>query len=334
MKDQINQKYFQDIKKFPKQFEIDIEIKANTESKKYNNIYICGMGGSSLYVDIINNILALYPEVTVNLKAVRGYSIPLNATENDLFFVASYSGNTEETLNALDEIQEKKLEAVIVTSGGKLLERYESSSTPTSLIQIPTGLQPRLSTGYFISGIMRMLINLNLIPERVMNDIVAAAKEIADSDDTQIEEYARLLAQKLVSKVPVIYATDNNFSLAQVSKIKFNENAKTQAFWNYFPELNHNEMVGFSDLVMSPYFIIFSSKFTNKRNHQRMEIFLKLMKEKGADGEIINLNGTNVISEIFYGYYLADHISYYLAEEKGIDPEPVAMVEDFKAALS
>jgi glucose/mannose-6-phosphate isomerase len=174
-----------------------------------------------------------------------------------------------------------------------------------------------------------VLANCGLIPDK-KGEVLQAAAKIAASLD---EERAKTIARGLLNKVPLVYATDRNSSLAYLAKIKFNENSKTQSFWNYFSELNHNEMVGFTKMVMSPYFIIFRSQYAFPRDYKRIEIFTKLMQEKGAPVEIVDLKGDNVLEEILMGYYFIDHVTYYLADEYGIDPEPVKMVEDFKREL-
>jgi glucose/mannose-6-phosphate isomerase len=112
-----------------------------------------------------------------------------------------------------------------------------------------------------------------------------------------------------------------------------NENAKTQAFWNFFPELNHNEMVGFTNMVMNPFFLIFSSSYSNKRNQKRIEVFCEMMHQKKLDFEVIRFASSNLIEELLAGYYFMDLVSYHLACEYDIDPEPVNMVEDFKKRM-
>lgn len=323
----INQKYYDDIKAFPSQFSKGIEIAEDIKLEgEFEKIVVCGMGGSAFYVELINDYLRS-KNINLTIEANRNYSLPSNVNEKTLFIVASYSGNTEETLEALNKIQKKNYQHIIFTSGGKLLEIAEDTGVP--LLKIPTGIQPRLSSGYFIAGLIKILSNLNLI-EDLDNDMVSIAGRLDKSLD---EEKAKKLAVDLKNNVPIIYSTEENSSIAKVSKIKFNENSKTQAFFNFFPELNHNEMVGFTNLVMNPLFIIFQSKFTHPRNLKRIEIFAKLMREKNVQVDIIEMWGESIFEEILSAYYFIDHVTYYLAGEYGIDPEPVDMVEDFKTML-
>jgi len=147
------------------------------------------------------------------------------------------------------------------------------------------------------------------------------------------EEYTKTLAKELVDKVPVIYSTKINSSIARIIKIKFNENSKIQSFWNYFPELNHNEMEGYFKIIMSAHIIIFTSQFMHERNRKRIEVFKKLLEEKGVPITVIEMRGKNVFEELINAHYFADHVTYYLAEEYEVDPEPVNMVEVFKKLI-
>ena len=324
----MNQKYYSDIKNFPTQFAKGFELAKDLKVPgEFNRIILGGMGGSSFFVELMNDYLATDASVKLKLQAVKSYNIPKNADANVLFLASSYSGNTEESLEFFDQIIAKGFKCIAICSGGKLEQKAIEQGVP--VLKIPGGIQPRLSTGYFIAGIFKVLMNMNIIPDKT-EEILAAANTIEASLN---EEQSKEIALAIKGKVPVIYATENNASLAQITKIKFNENSKTQAFSNFFPELNHNEMVGFTNLVMSPYFLIFQSQYTHPRNIKRIEIFKKILTEKGAPVEVIKLKGTNILEEILMGYYLADHITYYLADAYGIDPEPVAMVEDFKKML-
>ncbi len=323
----INPKYYQDIKAFPSKFEKGFELAKKLKVEgEFNKVVVCGMGGSALYVDLINDFLGNLGE-TFRVQANRAYTLPGYADNKTLFVLASYSGNTEETLECLKQVKTKGYKYVIFAAGGKLLDAAREDNVAS--LTIPTGLQPRLSTGYFIAGLLKLLSSINVIADH--SEVFIKAANLIDG--ALDEEHAKRLAKALKDKMPVVYATSENSSIAKVTKIKFNENSKVPAYANEFPELNHNEMVGFTNLTIKPYFIIFKSKFTHPRNYVRMEVFTKLMEEKGVESEIIEMKGETLIEEILAAYYFTDHVTFYLAEEYGIDPEPVSMVEEFKKML-
>lgn len=322
----INAKYFEDIEKFPSQFSVGFELGSKVEVLgEFSKAIVCGMGGSALYVEMLNNYFESL-KVPFKLDVCRGYTLPAYVDSTHLVFIVSHSGNTEETINCLNEAIERNLKVCIISSGGKLLDIAVEGSFP--YIQVPQGTQPRLSTGYFIGAILKVLSNHKLTPD-LQHDILSVVNEI-ESDKSLAKE----ISLKLKYKLPIVYATEINSAIAQIVKIKLNENAKVQSFANYFPELNHNEMVGFTNMVSSPIFLIFKSKFENPRNIKRIEVFERLMKLKNIPVEIICLPGRSIIGEILNTYQLMDYVSYYLAEEYDTDPEPVAMVEEFKKLLS
>lgn len=323
----INSKYYSDIKDFPNQFEKGIaQTKGINIVGDYTNAAVFGVGGSSLFIELINDYLSTFSPLRLN--AVRGYEVPNYITEKTLCIAASHSGNTEETISAIKILLKRGLQPVVFTSGGRLMDIAQNNNL--TVFEMPRGIQPRLTTGHFISGILIFLKQAGLIEKDVENDLVNAAKKI---DSYLNEDLAKTIAQRMNGKTVINYAANNSSSIARISKIKFNENSKTQSFWNEIPEMNHNEMVGFTNLVLKPFFLIFKSKFTNERNIKRIEIFAEMMKEQGNDIEVFEMKGENILEEILSTYYFVDHITFYLAEVYGIDPEPVAMVEDFKKRM-
>ena len=147
------------------------------------------------------------------------------------------------------------------------------------------------------------------------------------------ENQGKKIAQKLIGKTPIIYAADKLRAIAMVWKIKINENAKTPAFYNVFPELNHNEMVGFT-LPQGKFHIL---TLLDKNDHpqviKRMKITAKLYAQKGIETTLIEINKQDIFSLIFQTLLLGDWISYYLALAYKQDPTPVKMVEDLKKML-
>ena len=148
------------------------------------------------------------------------------------------------------------------------------------------------------------------------------------------EARGQALAKKLVGKTPVIYSSPKYKSVAMVWKIKLNENAKTPAFWNFFPELNHNEMVGYTNPQGKFFIIMLKDKNDDPRNLKRYESTAELLREKEIDSEIIEMEGDDVFSRMFLSITLADWTSYYLALEYDSDPTPVEMVEKLKKILA
>jgi len=323
------EKLRQIILQYPQQLEKGLEFskKIAFKGKNYSNLIICGMGGSALPGDLLISYLENSNSATFNLPILisRSYSLPSLANKNSLIFICSYSGNTEETIACFEKALRLKADIVAFSSGGKIQEIAQKNNTPwvNTKINFPS-FQPRYATTYVFSAMLGVLTNLGLS---------ARIKKLPKIDSSLLESEGKKLAQKIAGKTPIIYASNKFKALAKNWKIKINENAKTPAFWNYFPELNHNEMVGFT-LPQGKFFVI---NLLDDKDHpqiiKRIQITSALYQEKGIETEIINLLGSDFLEKMLWGLILGDWTSFYLALQYNQDPIPVQMVEDLKKRL-
>jgi len=148
------------------------------------------------------------------------------------------------------------------------------------------------------------------------------------------EETGRTIAQKLTGKTPIIYSSAKFAALALIWKIKINENAKTPAFYNFYPELNHNEMVGWTLPQGKFHIITLLDPNDHPQNIKRMKITAELLKKKGTKTTLVEMEKSFVLNTIFNTLLLGDWVSYHLALEYGQDPTPVDIVEDLKKKLA
>lgn len=330
----INQKFRYDILGFYKQFSVGAERAKHIKPEfKPGKVYICGMGGSSFFAEIINNLSLYHFKESAFIRPLRGYKVPDKAETDELYFVISHSGNTEESLEALRVLKLKGAKIIIITNGGQLLKIAEDEKIPQ--IIIPGGTQPRLATGYFIGAIGQVFEDAGLWPKGAVKDLVSSTLKLNQFVD---EDLAQQLANKIAPspedcRVPIIYGQEETEGVARAAKIKFNENCKIQSSYNFFPEVNHNEMVGFTKMIMSPMFIFLNSNLSSPRNNLRVTKFIEVLKLKEDDYFVYNLPGKNLITNTFAAYVFVDLITVYLAAKLNIDPEPVEMVERFKAML-
>lgn len=300
-------------------------------SGNFSRLVISGMGGSALPGELLQMYLDQLDKNSLEIYLNRTYSLPPQSFSNSLNFFLSYSGNTEETLSGLKEALEKKLSPIIgFSTGGKLEENFKQHNLP--LVTIPSGIEPRCATGYFFSSMLKILVNSGLVKDETQKLLETVEK--LKSEEKYIEELGQTMVQKIKGRTPIIYASNFFRPLAMIWKIALNENAKTPAFYNVYPELNHNEMVGYT-LPQSPFHIL---TFLNKQDHpqiqKRMHITAELLKEKGIKTTFIEIPAEkNIFYTIFYTLILGEWISYYLALEYGQDPTPVIMVEKLKDLL-
>ena len=293
----------------------------------FKNVIICGMGGSALPANILNALT--HPNIPIYIH--RDYGLPKEADMGSLIICVSYSGNTEETVSALKKTISRGFKVVSIATGGKL-EKI-SKQNNIILVKIPSGIQPRSATGYMFSVLAVILSNCGIISD-ISNDILKTAESLKKIS-SKLEKQGKNIAQKLKNKIPVVYASNNFKTVARIWKIKFNENSKIPAFCNYFPELNHNEMVGFTQTNKKNNFfvLIIKNKDDHSRIAKRMALTSSILNKKGIKTEFIETEGDFAMSRLFACLLLGDWISYQLGMNYKIDPTPVKMVEDFKKMM-
>lgn len=290
----------------------------------FSKIVITGVGGSSIAGALLQSYL--YGS-KIPVFVCRDYELPDFVDRNTLVFVVSYSGNTEETLVSLKSAYRKGAAMVAVTSGGKLLRKFEDEKLP--VIAIPPGLQPRASLAYQLIPMLRLLSKLKLIsdPSRDIAKTIAALKK------ANYDVSAKSLAGKLIGKVPLIYASERLAPVAYRWKTQFNENAKIHAFSHSFSELNHNEIVGFTNLNAHYYVIIIQDEADHPRIKARMKLTREVLSKKDVPSTEIVVKGDNVLTRLLSAIHIGDLASVYLAMFTNTDPEPVEAIEDFKKQL-
>lgn len=304
----------------------------------FKAIMISGMGGSALPGNLFRIYLNdLFRSESPDKQPLpiyqnRFYTLPPESYRDCLNVICSYSGNTEETISAFEEALAHHLPCVGLSSGGKIEEMCLQNGVPHIKLPLPSpDFQPRIGTGYFFGALFQVLVNQGLVPD-MTGELLAEAESLKLALP-ELEEQGKALSKKLVGKTLVIYATPKYKSVAMVWKIKLNENAKTPAFWNFFPELNHNEMVGFTLPQANFSIIMLRDMDDHPQNIKRFAVTADLLRTKGVDVILLDMQGKSVYAKVFMSILLSDFTSYYLALEYGQDPTPVVMVEELKKLL-
>lgn len=308
------------------QFEPAAEIK---------NVVLAGMGGSALYAVFLNS----WPGLSVPFEIVRNYTLPNYVDKNTLFIASSHSGNTEETLSALDEAEQKGAQIVVLAAGGKLAERAKQAGYP--FFEIPGGIQPRMSSFYFVTAVIQLLEPLGLVPQGSLVELRAAGEWVSKRTDAWLptvptaKNPAKRLALELMGKSVVVYSGPKLFPAANKWKICMNENAKNVAWCNQLPEFNHNEFIGWSSHPYNkPYAIVdLRSKLEHPRVQKRFEVTERLLSGKRPAPEVVEVQGDTLIQQLLWAAHFGDFTSLYLALLNGLNPTPVELVEKFKVEL-
>ncbi len=302
----------------------------------FDSIVLAGLGGSGHPGDLIN-ALALS---SVPLFVHRNYDLPLPyigqmGFKKSLVITSSYSGNTEESLSAYEAARKNNIPLLGSAAGGTLKEWCERDGVPFCMIDFP-GMQPRHTLFAAFTGIYTALRNSGLARD-ITEELTKVEKFLTETIPS-LEEPGKQLAAKIKGYVPVFYSTDNLGFAAKNFKIQTNENSKHPAFWNVFPELNHNEMVGMSELknLGNPakfIAVMLRDPADHPRNQARIAVTSDLYQQWGLQVEEFVAPGSNLLEKILATVMFGMWTSYYLAIEYGIDPVPVAGVENFKQKL-
>ncbi|PIP26638.1 MAG: bifunctional phosphoglucose/phosphomannose isomerase [Candidatus Moranbacteria bacterium CG_4_9_14_3_um_filter_40_7] len=299
-------------------------------SGNFSRLVISGMGGSALPGELLQMYLSQLNKNPLEIYLNRAYSLPPQSFQDSFNFFVSYSGNTEETLSSFNEAWRKNLSPLVgFSTGGKLKKIFQKNDLP--LVIIPSGIEPRCAIGYFFSSILKVLTNSGLIRDEIPELLKVAQK--LKKEARAIEKLGKALAQKIKGRTPVVYASDFFRPLAMIWKIALNENAKTPAFYNVYPELNHNEMIGYTLPQGQFHILTLRSRQDHPRIQKRMRLTAELLQEKGVETTFIEIPAEHIFNTIFYTLILGEWISYYLALGYDQDPAPVVMVEKLKGLL-
>ena len=331
---------YQVIKDIPNQLIEGLEIAKDVKvAGDFKAIEISGMGGSALSGNLLRIYLSyLFREnrsayTRFGIYQNRFYKLPHEAFDNCLNIISSYSGNTEETVSSFEEALKNNLPCVGIAAGGKVLEMCKENNTPCVLMPPPEKiLQPRMAAACNFAAIFQALVNSGMIEDKRQE--FEEAVEKLKNRDLEFEEEGKKIAEEVVGKTPVVYSSTRFKSLAMIWKIMFNENAKTPAFWNFFPELNHNEMVGYTKLQGKFHLIVLRDADDDSRNLKRVEKTTEILKNYGIDSTIVDIPEDGMLLRIFATLQIGCWASYYLALKYEIDPTPVEMVEELKVALT
>lgn len=318
----------------PEQLEHSYKLALNLKPGMAN-VVLTGMGGSAFPAAFI----ATWPAVSVPFLISRDYTLPGFVNEQTLVIVSSFSGNTEETLSSLEDARAKGAHIVVQANGGKLAEKAKEYNVP--FVQIPDCAQPRMASLFFYKAIIEILVAAKLVDALAPAQLTKLApklKEVVKGLTPNVPEaqnLAKQLAQKMVGKTVIVYGGSLMYPAAQKWKICINENAKNTAWCNTFPEMSHNEFIGWSSHpVEKPFAVIdLFSNLEHPRVQKRFDVADRLLSGKRPAAIRVEAKGDTPLEQLLYLLILGDFTSVYLAILNGVNPTPVDLVEKFKKEL-
>ena len=303
-----------------------------------NKIIVAGMGGSAIGGDVVYSLVG--NEIKIPYFVIRGYNLPAWVDSTTLVICSSYSGNTEETIEILEKAKFVQAKICAITTGGRLEQLCEKDNFDRVII--PSGLQPRAALAFSFIPILFVLNKLDIISNKFLMWLESSTGLIKQNRKIYSEKNddnpTWVLAKKIFNKIPIIYADSDRLNTIAVRlKGQICENGKILAFHNIFPEMNHNEIVGWeknSELFKSYFIIWLFDEKMNERNKARQQIILDMLDKIGLDQLKIEVNGNNFEERFLLLIHYGDWLSYWCAILHNTDPSPVKNINILKNKLS
>jgi len=315
------------------------ELETSTEFviDSYKDLLIVGMGGSGVSGDVLK--LVMNETTSINVEVRKAYGIPeVTADRKPKCLFISYSGNTEETVEAVNDAIKYNLDWSVVSSGGTILDLASKHNKP--YVKVPSGLQPRAAFGLMTKAVMHFVSSdesrkyLELCNQAgdYINEI------LANQSDNKLLEHALTISKEINTKSSVIYGgTPLTYLVAQRWKTQINENAKSKAFVGYMPEIHHNEILSWEankkDSKNNYQLLFLRSPDENTQVKKRFQLTKEIIGDKVNISEIDNISSENIISNLFHLTLLGDLVSVYMAENLNIDPYNINSIEQLKKLL-
>lgn len=298
----------------------------------HRQILVLGMGGSGIGGRFLAGLLGDCANVPVH--SGHDYRIPAWVGPETMVIACSYSGNTEETLAALAAAEDRGARVRALTSGGKLGAMAAEKGWP--VLTVPGGHPPRSQFGWAVTGLLRHFAALGHTPADapdVMSDVTAAA-DLLDADSEAIQAQAGQWTSVLANRQPLLYGDAALEPVLIRWRQQINENAKRLCNHHVFPEMNHNELVGWESGDETVAALFLHTEEDHPRTAERMRLCKDIFREAGSAVEAFQAKGNSRLQRWLHLVHLGDWLSLLMAESTGTDPVDIRHIDYLKNALA
>jgi glucose/mannose-6-phosphate isomerase len=311
--------------------------KLSLSCREPQTIIAAGMGGSAIGGDLLKDWSR--GKISVPIEVCREYSLPAYADKGTLVLVVSYSGETEESLSVFLEALKRKCMVACISSGGKLGDFAERLNLPW--LRVPLGMAPRATLPYLFVPLILLLEKLNLTTsvDSEISEAVDVLKHVRDenSPDAPLRDNpSKSLASNISGTIPFVYGFGDYRAVAQRFKTQLNENSKVPAKWEVFPELDHNEIVGWEEAhELAKYCSVIFTRGRNEAEEmkERIEVTEELLRRVPVKTFEVWSRGESTLARMSSLINIGDFTSVYLAVLRGIDPTPVRTIDLLKGKI-
>lgn len=315
-----------------------IAKKIAVDYPKPANIVVAGLGGSAIGGDLVKDWAK--NQLTVPLEVSREYGLPNYANKKTLAIVCSYSGDTEETLSSFLDALNRKCMVFCISSGGALIKYAKKHKVP--YLQVPSGMPPRAALPYMLVPQLVLLEKVGLVKgvREELDEAASLLEKVCLENGPETptgDNFAKTVAINIGDSAPVIYGFGFFRSVALRFKQQFNENSKSAAKWEFFPELDHNEIVGWEGTgEQCRYFSVIFIRDVDDESVEicsRIDITKQIMERAGLIMFDLKVQGKSPLAKMLSSIVVGDFISVYLAVLRNVDPTPVRTINVLKSAL-
>lgn len=329
---QNNEKMRNLIAAFPENLTEALKIAENSpltkNYPKFNNVVICGMGGSGIGGKLVASWIV--NEINIPINFCQDYSLPNYVDKKTLIIASSNSGNTEETLSAVEEAHKKGSSIIGICSGGKL--KAFCKHWNYDCIIVPGGNPPRTQLAFSIVQLVHIFAEINLINKEKINEFVTA-KELIIANNDEIHEEAKQLADFINGKELIIYSEAKDEGVAVRARQQFNENSKVLCNHHTIPEMNHNEMVGWYGGAYRYAVLFLDTNDWHAQNKKRLAFSIETIQTKTNAIKVLKAKGESHLTKALYLINIIDWASLYAAEKKNVDSIYIGVIDNLKASL-
>jgi glucose/mannose-6-phosphate isomerase len=301
---------------------------AGIEAGEASGLVVCGMGGSA--VGALLAEAALGDRLTAPMLIVRDYELAPWTPPSFAVLCSSYSGGTEETLACFEAAEALGVRRIVATTGGRLADAAREAGVP--VVGIPSGMQPRAAVGYMFT-IAAEVASLVGAADAIRTEIDSSAAHLEHRLEPLLERSASV-ADDLEGSIPAIYGCDLTAPVAYRWKTQMNEQAKTMALAGELPEIDHNEIVGWTGAASEAFSAVFlEDRDQHPRQRRRAELTAGLIEPRAASVVRIETEGETRTERLLWAVLLGDLVSLQLAARRGVDPATVDVIERLKDEL-
>lgn len=302
-----------------------------------DKVVILGVGGSAIGGDLVGGLAV--SEAKLPVFTYRGYHPPAFIDARTLVIASSYSGKTEETLSSFERVLGTEAKKLAITTDGKLKMMAEAGNIPVFCFDYKA--QPRAALGFSFLPILCFLQRLGFLSDKSTDvaETIRVLQELSEKvneGEVISRNPAKQLANRLYGRLAVIYGADILSEVAHRWKTQLNENSKAWAFYEVFPELNHNAIVGYQfplGLASKVVVVLLHFALLPHRLELRYQATCQLLDRAGIDYQIVDGEGTSSLSQMMSLVLFGDYVSYYLGILNKVDPTPVQNISYLKEQL-